>query len=81
MLRKPHLIAALALAFPIAAHAQGDPTTDEAPPVEAPVVAAEPAVTGEEGHEEALMKNMARFRSEPLRWVALSRQRARRTTP
>ena len=38
MLRKPHLIAALALAFPIAAHAQGEPTTDEAPPVEAPVV-------------------------------------------
>jgi hypothetical protein len=27
----------------------------------------EPALTGEDGQEEALMKNMARFRSEPLR--------------
>jgi hypothetical protein len=30
----------------------------------------EPALTGEDGQEEALMKNMARFRSEPLRCVA-----------
>jgi hypothetical protein len=27
----------------------------------------EPVLTGEEGKEEALMKHMARFRSEPLR--------------
>lgn len=27
----------------------------------------EPALTGEDGKEEALMKHMARFRSEPLR--------------
>jgi hypothetical protein len=42
MLRTPHLIAALVLALPLVASAQGEPTTDEAPR-EAPPAEALPA--------------------------------------